>query len=673
MKSTNLRLTEKQENDLVDYLMDRLDQLQVDNKERIESDRMSWNTYQNDRSDRVQHDTIWANSNVALPLTSLVVDHFLARAEDEITGSSPYFKFNPQGPSDLPMAESFDRYFNWKLETRGRVRERLEESYLHIFIQRAAIMKSVYEEKKSIWFDYERNALFNKETDEFEELLDYGPIIEGDANFSPVMDPGSGAMELRLDDDPSFALRPEIHEFRPYPEGVPTEQIKYRGPRTVVVDSDRFLCPSNVENIEDADAMMELYDKPIRWVKDMFYEREWLGFDKFSNMIKKDATPQSETDKNRDYKENLSFDDDKFPMVQIVECWISRDVLNTGMPQDFVVFLEPQSRKAIYYEYAAKVTPDNKIPYTAIAIGKHKNHWWGPSLPEKIYTFQQYIDKQFNSQSYRNELAANPIVGVNPQAVEDEPDEVELSPGKVFHLKDQHTIEDFISAVQLPNHDMNTQNMIDFVFGLVQLWLGVSNMAQGDYQALAPANTATGVEATLREASKIGRRWMRRIVRGFEEHLTKLVKVSMATMEQPEVYQYMEGDVQQFATMSPDMVKELDMNVTVILSRDQGQRAIEKAQLALQVQERYFNYPPELRTFTRPMLKRMLDAMGYENTDELLPQEAPPDPRQEAEITKLLQDGAGAPPAAGANTEGAVQAMGNSNQAGANQYQRQVG
>ena len=143
MKNSNLILDEKQENDLVDYVMDRYEQLKVDNKERIDSDRLSWDTYQNDRSDRFQHDTIWANSNVSLPLTSLIVDHFLARAEDEITGTSPYFKFEPQGITDVPMSEAFDRYFQWKLERRGRVRERLEESYLHIFVQRACKLKSV--------------------------------------------------------------------------------------------------------------------------------------------------------------------------------------------------------------------------------------------------------------------------------------------------------------------------------------------------------------------------------------------------------------------------------------------------------------------------------------------------------------------------------------------------
>ena len=119
-----------------------------------------------------------------------------------------------------------------------------------------------------------------------------------------------------------------------------------------------------------------------------------------------------------------------------------------------------------------------------------QNRWWGPSLPEKIRVYQEYIDKQFNSESYRNELAANPIIGVNPQAVEDEPEDVELHAGKLFQLKDQYGMEDFLSFSAVPNMDQKTQELIDFVFGMVQLWLGVSNMAQGDYQALSPANTS---------------------------------------------------------------------------------------------------------------------------------------------------------------------------------------
>jgi len=678
VKNTNLILNKEQEEKLVQYALDRVEALKEDNAIRIKSDKLSWKTYENDRFDRDSLDGIYSQSNVSVPLTSLVVDHFLARAEDEITGTSPYFEFKPQGLADTDAAEDFNRYFHWKLEDKGRIRERLEESFLHIFIQRAAIFKSVYEERKSTWYDMERSALFDNELQEFVEILDQGPVIEGESNLFPEVNPETGETESRLEADPSFVVTPGKHEFKPFPEGVPTQQIKYKGPRSVVVDSDRFLAPSSVEHLEYADFIAELYDKNMHWCEEIFLNREWFSFADYLEAVKKDANPRTDSEKNDESKDTLKWDQEKVPMIPIVECWISKDILGTGEPQDFCVFIDTEIKKAIFYEYTAKLTPDNKPPYVTVAIGKMKNRWWGPSLPEKIRTYQEYIDKQFNSESYRNELSSNPIIGVNPQAVEDEPEDVELHAGKLFQLKDQYSMEDFLSFSALPNLDNKTQELIDFVFGMVQLWLGVSNMAQGDYQALSPANTATGVEATLNEASKIGRRWMRRIVRGFEEHLAKLIKVSMATMDEAEIYEYMEGDVTAFAEMTPERIANLEMNCKVILSQDQGQRAIEKANLALQVQERFLQHPPEIRPFSRPMFKRILDALGYENTEELLPEAAPPDPKSEAEIMKLMADaqgagGGGQAPEAGDQIAAQVQGMGNSNPQGENQYQQQTG
>ena len=674
MKESNLKLNKKQEEKLVEYTLERVRQLKEDNRERIETDKISWKTYHNDRTDRESYDGIFSHSNLSVPMTSLVVDHFMARAEDEITGTSPYFKFEAQGASDLETAEGYDKYFNWKIEDQAKTRERLEESYLHLFIQRALVLKSTYREDISVWYDYERNGLFNNQTGAFEEIPGEGPIIEGESQFIPEINPLTGETELRLATDPSFQMIPGVHEFQPLPQGVPTQQVKYRGPRSEVIDSDRFLCPSTAESVDEADIVVELYDKDLKWVRDMFMNRDWISFPDYLNLMKKDANPRSEVEENEERKENLSFDSDENPVVPIIECWIKRDVLGTGTPQEFCIFIDTETEKPIYYEYVAKLTPDNKVPYTAVSIGKERNKWCGSSLPERIRSFQEYVDRQFNSQSYRNELAANPIIGINAQAVEDEPEDVELHAGKIFELKDQYSIDDFINFAAVPNVDVRTQDLIDFVFGIVQLWLGVSNMAQGDYQALAPANTATGVEATLREASKIGRRWMRRIVRGFEEHLTKLVQVTMATIDEEEVFEYMEGDVRAFGVMSPEAIRDIGINVRVMLSQDQGQRAIEKANLALQTQDRYFQSPPEMRPFMRPMLKRILDAMGFEKTDEFLPAEAPADPKSEAEIAKMLGDnaaqGGGESPAPRDGVSAVASGMGNSNPQGMNQYQQ---
>ena len=176
---------------------------------------------------------------------------------------------------------------------------------------------------------------------------------------------------------------------------------------------------------------------------------------------------------------------------------------------------------------------------------------------------------------------------------------------------------------------------------------------------------------------------MRRIVRGFEEHLTKLVKIAMTTLDEPEVFEYMEGDVTQFGTVTPEMVEKLETNARVILSQNQDQRALEKANMALQTQERYFSYAPEMQQWTRPLLVEILGAMGYDNIDELLPPGAPQDPRAEAEMMKLMADAqggggggggsGGAAPAKQDSIGPAVQGMGNSNPQGQNQYQQSTG
>ena len=77
MKETNLKLSKEQEDKLVKYALERVKQLKEDNRERIEHDKISWKTYHNDRSDRVGYDSIFSQSNMSVPMTSLIVDHLL--------------------------------------------------------------------------------------------------------------------------------------------------------------------------------------------------------------------------------------------------------------------------------------------------------------------------------------------------------------------------------------------------------------------------------------------------------------------------------------------------------------------------------------------------------------------------------------------------------------------
>ena len=659
MNTSSLVLTEKQEANLLEYVEKRLASLEDDNRERIMADEYSWNAYHNERSDREQPDSIFEKSNVSVPLTTLVVDHFVSRAEDDITGQTPYVKFDAQGPSDMKTAQDYDRYFNWKLETKGKNRRLLEDAYLQAFVQRAAVLKATYKEDISQYTDREARVLYEMGSDDPIFLDGIGMVVEGENDFIQIVNPATQMPQMVLQEDPSFVFDPSRHEFRVYTKGIDMQTVRYKGPKTALVDYDRFLAPTDVVLLEDADFIAEKYDKPLAWVESLFLKRGFYSLNEYKNTVK-DATaePKTEGYREKEYRENLGFDRDD-PKLQIVECWIKRDVLGKGYPQEFCLFYDPLTKNAIYYEYVQKITPDKCIPYSVVSINRDRNRWWGPSLPERIHSFQEFIDKQFNSQAFRNEISANPILGANPQALEEEPDDIELHAGKVFTLKDNYKMQDFLSAVDIPNLDLKTQSLIDFVFSVVQLWLGVSNLAQGDMQVLQPATTATGVEASLKEASKIGRRWLRRIVETFEEHLTKLVTIECATLDHNQVFEFMEGDVRTFAEMNPRDLENLSTNVTVEVSQEQGQRQIEKADLALKSMDRYFAYPPEMRPFVKPMIKEIVKALGYENADEYLPDQAPDVPRdEEGQPLDKKQQG----------MSEAVRGMGNSNQTGANQF-----
>jgi hypothetical protein len=617
MKSTNLHLSEPQETQLSDYLIQRFSTLKSDNEERIRADKESWDRYLNRYTFRKKAGTIFTKSNFSIPMTSLIVDYFVTRSEDDLLGTSPYLTFNAQGGSDTKKAQDYDRYFRWKLETNGKTRSRLELANLHSFVQRSAILKATYVEHFALWSEDGGAVLFDTELDLPIQSV-RGPIIKGVTQMVTTVDEATGQTVIHPKDDPLFNLNNPAYSWKSV-TGLEFKEILERGPRSVLVDYNAFFCPSNAASVDDADITCELYDKPLSWVKSMWLDaRPWAKWEDYQfSRQHGDASAKTEkasTPKN----ESLTFDD-LDPLVPIREFWVRRDILGTGVAQDFCVFVDAETNKVIWYEYAAKITPDMRRPYTAIAVGRTSACWWGPSLVERIAECQDYIDRQFNGISFRNELASNPITGVNPQALQEEPDDIEIVPGKAYETKPGKSINDFVSFAAIPQVDGRTKELMDFVIYMLQLWLGVSNLAQGDYAKTPMNSTATGVEASLRESSKMGRRWMRRVIEGFESHLTKLTKLAIVTMDVKETYEYMEGDVKTFADMTIEDVRNLDVDVQLVLSQNQSQRQIETADAALKVQERYLNTPAPMRPVLRPLLVQLLQGLGFKNVDDLLP------------------------------------------------------
>lgn len=619
----HLRLTQEQESNLVTYLEKRLKELDRDNRERIDADKRSDLDYENSKDYRERAGTIWAESNMSVPLTSWVVDHFASKTEEELFSRDPLARFTPEGPSDLDTARGLDRFANYKLFKLGRVKNDLLDSEHSMFRHRALILKATYDEDVDEWEEHEIQVLHDAATSQPVEILNHGLIIEGRDQFVTAPDVVTGQPVTQLQADPTFILDQSRHYWAPNPKPIRFRDVKYAGPRSREVDSECFRAPADARSLDECDIIAELYDKPVHWIRERFLQRPWAKAEDFERMAgRPDASRKTDDERKKISKEAKGFDLES-ASFGIVEFWIERDVLGWGSPQRIVVWMEKKTKTLIDYEFQKKVTPNGRHPYTAIAICKNKQFWWGKSIPELLRPFQEYVDKQWNRQSFRNSINANPILGQNPDAIVEKKTFEELQPMEVVTLEPGRTMQDWLQAFVFPNADTYTPELIEKAIYWVNFWLGISNISRGDYSDVPQNTTLGGQEATLREASKLSRRWTRRIITGVEDHLTKLVEILVATMDPQEVYTYLEGDVTQMGFITEDAVKDLLVNAKIAVAKDAGTQAIQEAQLTLQIIERYFGYPPNIQVIARPILKTILFVLGHDNVDELLPMPQP--------------------------------------------------
>jgi hypothetical protein len=281
--------------------------------------------------------------------------------------------------------------------------------------------------------------------------------------------------------------------------------------------------------------------------------------------------------------------------------------------------------------YSAAVHADKWIPIlpnTDAAMHLAIAHTW---LTESTYD-QDYIDKQWNRHSFRNAINSTPIVGEHPEATVGKKSFRTLKPFDTVTLEEGQTMQDWLEVFVFPKLDLDTQDLIEKAIYWVNFWLGISNIARGDYSDVPQNTTLGGQEATLREASKLSKRWTRRIKVGYEEHIEKLLAICIATMDPEEVYTYLENDAAQSAWMIRDVpmgvlpdgnpmptLAELKINVKLLVGREDGTQGLQRQQMALQLVERFFSYPPAMQISVRPIIKKSLFLLGYDDVDSLLP------------------------------------------------------
>jgi len=648
-ETSNLRLTPDQERELVTYCLARIKQLERDNKDRIEADRKSWKDYHNSKAYRAQEEGVFQHENLSLPMTSMIVDSFSSRSEEEIVGSSPFFHAKPKGNFPSDTALSLNRALHFRLNDESDLREKLELSFTPAYVQSALILKSVYREEWDTFEDFDTPVLFDNVAQEYVTIVDDTRSEEveiryveyGSEKWIPDLEPNPETNKIdkpiyRLEVSPDLFLTEEEYKAEPgdaillgsrYSWQMPQDalvrkELLCKGARTVLVEYDHFFAQSNISTLDDGNFMFEIYDRDASWI-----ERRWLkangrpSWNDVKNEFTQDnASPKTEGEREKSSKEVLEFDQ-QVSVKPIYECWVVRDVMGKGYPQRFCIQIEKTSERAVYYEYAAKMLPSPRMrhPFTAASPTKTKDRWYGDSLVKMLEPFQDFIDINWNRWAYRNSIATNPIIKYDPSKTREGKNFHDLKPFEIITPEQEAALSEILEAFVFPQAENNTKDLIDRILFMVQLWLGVSNLSQGDYSDIPENTTAYGMDATLRESGKISRRWSRRLVRGIAAHIKKLARIELDTMDDSVAFRFSDGDEETVEWLRKEAVEGVDFDIEIVVSKQHTQATVEANRLVEEIADKYAMRDPISRQRIRPIYRSSLMALGHDDADKLLP------------------------------------------------------
>lgn len=644
-RKTNYRLTQEQEQQLSVYLGERYTSLRTDNSDRIRLDVESLERYYNDVERRKGiAESIYPLSNIPIPTYAMCIDAIGCRVEEATVGDKNYWHFQAVGNEDENKAQIYTDYFTWKL-TQGGVHKAMLEAQLPALLQCAQISKATYQRDEIWWVDFDASVLHDRTTGSPVETITDGPVILGEDSWTDQPDPvgiigqignafgiqSEPTMRKHLASDPSLIFDPRVHYWAPPSGGVKRSQIIYSGAKSENVRFDRFYCAMDAANIETSDTM-ELQDRALDWYRSNWLERPWAQWAVYEPQIKTGDTTSKVNDDTQNLgigqptfakkQENRAFDHVN-PVRRIAEFWCTRDCLGGGSlpPQKFVAWWDIDLKVLINYEWQAKVSPDLKKPYTITSLVKEPNRWCGKSIWQRGKPLFDGIDRMFNGVFYRALQQANPPKGGDPTAAREEPTDIAYDPTKYYELNKGRTIDELLAYAKVPDTNQRSDSVMNFLIYTVQLWLSVSNLAQGDYSDLPSNNTATGIDTTIAETSLSKRSAIRRKLESDEEHLTKLVKIVIATIKEDakEIFEFTSGDRRMAATIMGAEVRTLNMHVSVVEQTHFKQADIDRCKTALQVIAPYFQQlNKEVRAVMRPFILEILHQLGFKNAEKKL-------------------------------------------------------
>ncbi|NBS68347.1 hypothetical protein EBT31_05450 [bacterium] len=540
----------------------------------------------------------------------------VAKAQQDIFASTPWLNVAPEGNADMELAEKLGNHAQWKLRQAGA--------------------KVVGDEaiERAFWYG---ESVLRLAWDTRREKFERKQVVVVDPSGQPLTDAKGNfvtADSLTTTDEatgvPMFVETPEIE----YPsEGgnrweeyiVKEEVTTYDGLRFIPINWRSFRCSMAAKCIPDSHfrgheyqltrseirtKLVDLYGEQSGWPQEIADLFEKTG----------NAPQGQQTEENQERSADPG--DDNNPLIKCFDAEIfwapSKDAEAAWY---FVTILPEYPDVPLFVDYLANVLPINgttyRSVYHAVAVNR-MDSWAGRSDWELFEPLNNEVDEMWNETRWRDGMIANPMSVVDESVIEERIEEVTWQPGTRLRRKKGSEGKAFIETVQMPETNGGTREDMNYLLMTNQLETGVTSAARGGIGDMPATNTATGIQSVLSSGSVLHAKPIGDCKEGFECLFTSALTLLYAKHDKQETFTYGEGENQVVATLGPEDVRDLTLNVTLTMTRASNTEKLENARVAIGAFMQYVALPPQQQQASRPLFVQTLQAASVKNADKII-------------------------------------------------------
>jgi len=553
--------------------------------------------------------SIFDLANDSLNVVASLAEFAAAQAEQDIYGGEPWFAANPVGKADKKLAEDIQHHLQWTFRDGRFVDAQC------LGIDQAVTLGESF-----------TKTYYAVDVDEFEATVpclhaDGKPVLDASGQYVTT-DTQAQGLKIKGKLEWKDAYQTQQNIIRQGVEAMPVHfnDISFRedAPELDLRHTNVYLSVemSTFEamrrfNLSKEDAIRLARCADTRTHTDQEKQREQTADATVTTTPADEALGQEEAQKLLNTR------------VRLIEGYIRADATGDGKEARMCIVFPPHQEDWIVWgDYLANISPKAELPIKCEVWEPVPHRLYGRGFFSKYAYLQTGTDNLWNQVSFRNEMHANPLTALHEENLQMDEDggNMVIGPGKTIRPKAGKTLGDCIEFATLPDADNRSMELLNTGMQIAQLRSGITSASQGDLSAVPENNTATGIRALMSRAAVLLKKPIRRLRRSKGRAFSYAVKLHYANFDRLEAFVWGEGNNQEIVTITPDHIKDLDIDVVMLLTQEQNQTKLQGAQVMMQQLQGYSGLPEIDKAGARVGVVQALKALEFANAEEMVRQ-----------------------------------------------------